>query len=1361
VRGGAINNDGADRASFTAPSSTGQAAVVRAALEDAGVDARSIGYVEAHGTATPIGDPIELDGLTRAYRTHTDDTGYCGIGSLKSNVGHMVIAAGAAGLIKAALSVERGVLPPTLHFNAPNPALDFAASPFVVNAALRDWPEAQRRAGVSSFGVGGTNAHVVIEQAPEREASACSDVPQLLVLSARSPAALADAAAQLATHLEAGVDNLPDVAGTLALGGKHFAHRAAVAACDATDAARQLRALRSSRGRAARAHDVAFLFPGQGATYPRMGQGLYATEPAFRDALDECAAHLRDAAGIDLLALLASEDPEVLLPTAVMQPVTVALEYALARWWMAQGVEPVVMVGHSVGEFVAAVLADVMSLPDMLKLVAVRGSLMQAQAPGTMLSIRLDAASVQRQLPEGLSIAADNAPGACVVGGPAVAVQAFADALDRDGVACRVLRTSHAFHSASMEPAVAPFLEALRGVTLRAPARRIVSTSTGRDLTAEQATSPDYWAQHLRRPVLFNQALAHLASGTDAVLLEVGPRTTLTSLARQHGDVATAQLPSVASLAALPDDETVALRAAFGALWAAGVPVQPAAFDRRTHRRRVRLPTYPFQRERYWVDPAPSQVLVHPTAAAPLLAVVDDMTAQPMTMPAPTPVTSDRRPRLAARACEVLEDVAGIDLADAPHDASFIELGLDSLMLTQAALQLQKAFGVRVSFRQLMGECASLGALAEWLHGQLPAEPASAPATATSTAATTAAAPTAATPVAVLQAAPLAPLPAMTVGVPAGNEGLLREVIGQQMQLMAQQLALLGGAASAVVPAAPVVAVPLVASASPAPTAAATPASSPALAAAAAPTDEEAALAHTRYDVKKAFGAIARIDKAARFELTTQQRGILDAFIARYASRTQRSKDYAQQHRAQMADPRVVNGFKPLLKEIVYPIVVERSKGARLWDLDGNEYIDALNGFGMSLFGWQPDFVVDAVKQQIDKGYEIGPQHPLAGEVSERICELTGFDRAALCNTGSEAVLGALRIARTVTGRETIVLFSGAYHGIVDEMIVRGTKTARAVPAAPGILRNTSEHVAVLDYGTPEALAYIREHGEEIAAVLVEPVQSRRPDLQPREFLHELRAITRDVGAKLIFDEVVTGFRSHPGGAQAVFDVRADLATYGKVVGGGYPIGVIAGVRECMDALDGGDWRFGDDSVPEIGVTYFAGTFVRHPLALAAANAVLKHLQTQGGALQDGVNAQCARMVGELNEIVAQAGAPIAVKHFASVWKTQFLEDHPLQDLLFAMMRSRGIHIMDGFPCFLTSAHGEAECARIVDAFRESLAEAQGAGFIPRNRATSATVMDAREPVAPGARLGRDPDGRPGWYAPHPTVEGEYVKVNG
>ena len=374
---------------------------------------------------------------------------------------------------------------------------------------------------------------------------------------------------------------------------------------------------------------------------------------------------------------------------------------------------------------------------------------------------------------------------------------------------------------------------------------------------------------------------------------------------------------------------------------------------------------------------------------------------------------------------------------------------------------------------------------------------------------------------------------------------------------------------------------------------------------------------------------------------------------------------------------------------------------------------------------------------------------------------MTGFDRAALCNTGSEAVMGAVRIARTVTGRERIAVFAGSYHGIFDEVIVRLGARGRAMPAAPGIMPNTAANVVILEYGEPDALQWVRDNADNLAAVLVEPVQSRRPDLQPREFLHELRRIT--AGSLLIFDEVVTGFRTGPGGAQAHFDVRADLASYGKVIGGGFPIGIIAGKRQYMDALDGGAWQYGDDSIPTVGVTYFAGTFVRHPLALAACHAVLSYLKEAGPELQRKLTETTTQLADSLNAFCQEHGAPIAVKHFASVWRIVFTEDHPYQDLLFAMMRSRGIHILDNFPCFMTTAHSEADVEAIRKAFCDSVLELQADGFLPgkpvQNAADASASFDPTKPPVPGARLGRDAQGKAAWFIADPDRPGSYMQL--
>ncbi|MDM0038345.1 amino acid adenylation domain-containing protein [Variovorax sp. J22G21] len=1343
LRGAAINNDGGAKASFTAPSVKGQAAVVSAALASAGVDARSISYVEAHGTATPMGDPVEVEGLRQAYARHTADRGFCAIGSLKSNVGHMVTAAGAGGLIKTVLALQAETLPASLHYDAPNPAIDFGATPFRVQHQLGAWPRAEqpRRAGVSAFGVGGTNAHVIVEEAPLQAPSDPSPLPQLLQISARTPAALANATQRLADHLAAHPDvSLPDVAHTLRVGRKAFSQRACVVAMDVPQAIAALRST-DSPWRAggmvpAALPQPVLMFPGQGAQYARMGQALYEGDGVFRAAFDDCLRAFDGVLDFDMRERIYSADPAALAPTSVTQPATFALEYALARQLLALGLKPAALIGHSVGEFAAAVLAGVMRLEDAARLVARRGALMQAQPAGVMLTVRLPAVELQARLPEGLSLAAENGPTACVAAGPFDAIEALRVALEADGIPARLLQTSHAFHSAMMEPAVAPFEALVREVTLSAPTLPIYSTLTGRLLSDAEATNPHYWARHLRETVRFSPAVRSvLAEVPQAVFIEVGPRNTLATLVRQHASKAQ-PAPAVALLNDQPADECSAWRLAAGRLWTQGVEIDLRKLDTRARKLRLRLPTYPFERKRFWVDiatPATPAALIAAPLPMPTIAPEPTMTAA-----LPTPAAAPaRRAALTARLRELFEDISGVEMGTAEGGVPFVEMGLDSLTLTQAATQVKKHFKVNLSFRQLMESYRTFDALGEFLDVTLPPDAVAAVAVAQP-----------AVPAQAVAPARIAVMPALQAPAMSTEGGsLVQQVIAQQMQLMQQQLALLSGAPAAAATQ-PVAAV--------APTPTEVPAAAAEVQAAATPEAAEPQ-GPIKYDVKKAFGAIARIHTQSK-EPTERQRVRLAAFMRRYTERTQKSKAFTQDNRSHMADPRVVNGFRPATKEITYQVVVERSKGSRLWDLDGNEYVDVLNGFGMNLFGWQPDFVQDAVRKQLDLGYEIGPQHPLAADVTRLICELTGFDRAALCNTGSESVMAAIRIARTVTGRNTVVLFTGSYHGTFDEVLVRAGRNAKGMSAAPGVMQGMFGDVRVLDYGSPEALEFIRANADDLAAVLCEPVQSRRPDFQPREFLREVRAITEKSQTCLIFDEVITGFRSHLGGAQAVYGIRADLACYGKVIGGGFPVGVVAGKRDFMDALDGGAWQYGDSSVPTIGVTYFAGTFVRHPLALAACKASLEHLKQAGEGLQTQLNLHTAAMADELTAFCREVGAPLEIRYFASLWRVSWLEDHPLQDLLFAMMRSRGVHILDNFPCFMTTAHTQQDIATIKSAFKESVAEMQEAEFLPR-RAAAVQRFDAAHPPVPNARLGRDKDGQPAWFVPDPAAQGKFIKI--
>ena len=615
IKGWAINNDGSLKVGYTAPSVEGQAQVIAEALAMANVSPETVGYIEAHGTGTELGDPIEVGALNLVFQGATSRRHFCALGSAKTNIGHLDAAAGVAGFIKAVLSLEHKQIAPSLHFESPNPRIDFEQSPFYVNTQLAEWQAhgTPRRAGVSSFGIGGTNAHVVLEEAPPAAASDAGRPLVILTLSAKSGAALEAATENLVQHLEDnGEIDLADVAFTLQVGRRPFAFRRAFACSDVDDAVKTLRNLDPMRVATAEAaaRRCAFLFSGQGSQYAGMGRELYQAEPLFRQEVDRCcgilAAHLR----IDLRELLypapelQDEASRRIEETLYAQPALFVTEYALARLWMSWGIVPDAMLGHSIGEYVAACLSGVFSLEDALALVAARAALMQGSERGTMLSVPLSEAQVAPLVGDGLDLAVINAPEMCVVSGSWDAIDRLEARLAAQSVSCRRLHTSHAFHSAMMASILPAFTDAVARVERRPPQVPFVSNVTGTWITSEEATDPGYWARHLRQTVRFSDGIRELLREPDRVLLEVGPGQVLASLARMQRDAA-GQALVLHSLrpAHLRQSDLSRTTATLGHLWTLGLPVDWKAYNAGQRRRRVRLPTYPFERQRYWVDP--------------------------------------------------------------------------------------------------------------------------------------------------------------------------------------------------------------------------------------------------------------------------------------------------------------------------------------------------------------------------------------------------------------------------------------------------------------------------------------------------------------------------------------------------------------------------------------------------------------------------------------------------------------------------------------------------------------------------------------------------------------------------------------
>ncbi|WP_423395908.1 amino acid adenylation domain-containing protein [Burkholderia sp. LMG 21824] len=1325
LRGSAVNHDGAS-SGFTAPNGRAQEAVIRQAL--GGLPAASIDYVEAHGTGTPLGDPVELQALATVFGAGRDEGRRLRVGSVKTNIGHTESAAGIAGVIKVVLSLNHDRLPAHLHFRQPSPLVQWDALPIEVCAEASAWPrgERPRRAGVSAFGASGTNAHLVLEEAPApaRPVAPSRHKVHPLVLSAKTPAALRALAGRYQRRLEAepGLD-IAAVAFSAATGRSHFAHRLALPVTSLDDAIDKLRAFHAKEpaGAAQPAPRVkmAFLFTGQGSQYAGMGRRLYDAYPVFRDAIDRCRAVADPLLDTPLLEVLSAQGEDI-HQTGYSQPALFSLQYALTTLLASFGVVPDAVMGHSVGEYAAAGAAGVFSPEDGLRLIAERGRLMQAlPRDGEMAAIFTDLATVERAIeawPHEVAVAAVNGPASIVISGKRERIAMLVDAFAARDIRSVLLNTSHAFHSPLVEPMLDGFQAAAKAVPVARPAIPFYSNLTG--AVMDEAPTDTYWRRHCREPVQFARSVERLAAAGFNVLVEIGPKPVLVNLAR----ACCAPDAGIQFLALQrPQVEQQALVETLSSLYARGVDVDWASIETPAPAR-VALPSYPFQRSRTWFQKADTSMTQ--TSASPITA-------------APTP----------NRSGEVLEWLRGkigeliqADPATINIELPFLEMGADSIVLIEAIRHIEAEYGVKLAMRRFFEDLATVQALAEYVADHLPAD--AAPVEAEAEASSVAAPSTAAVAPSAEQFAPLAAAPAEWVAAEGGStvERVLREqnqllshVMSQQMELLRTSLTGQAGARPTTAAAQAVASTASVASkaaiAAPAAPSAA-PAAQPRPAAAAAPAAD-----NPRPKPMMPWGS--PVEQRAR-GLSAVQQEHLEALIVRYTTRTRKSKDSVQASRPVLADSRATVGFRFSTKEMLYPIVGDRAAGSRLWDIDGNEYIDFTMGFGVHLFGHTPDFIQHQVTREWQRPLELGARSSLVGEVAARFARVTGLDRVAFSNTGTEAVMTAMRLARAVTGRDKIVMFTHSYHGHADGTLAAANADGVTETIAPGVPFGSVENMVLLDYGSDAALEAIRGMASTLAAVMVEPVQSRNPSLQPVAFLKELRRITEEAGVALIFDEMITGFRVHPGGSQALFGVRADLATYGKIIGGGLPLGVIAGTSRFMDAIDGGMWTYGDHSFPAADRTAFGGTFCQYPLAMAAALAVLEKIEQEGPALQAALNERTAQIAGTLNAFFAEAEAPIKVTWFGSMFRFEFTEN---LDLFFYHMLEKGIYIWEWRTCFLSTAHTDADIDRFIRAVKDSVADLRRGGFIrPHSKhGTVAALSEAQRQLWVLAEI--DPEG--------------------
>ncbi|HVI46040.1 MAG TPA: amino acid adenylation domain-containing protein [Chitinophaga sp.] len=1312
IKGSAVNHDGLSNG-LTAPNGVAQQQVIKKALKNAGIAPETVQYVETHGTGTQLGDPIEVQALNAVYR-HTDVQQPLLLGAVKTNIGHLEAAAGIAGLIKAILCLQHKQLPANLHFHTPNRFIPWQDMSVRVVDRPMSWPatDGKRRAAVSSFGLSGTNVHVILEEAEMAAPVATKNIsfPSYpLLLSAKTPASLRALVTRYLAQPEH-VASVQDLAYSAALTRDHFQYRIAIEVSVADTVHKHLQAYLDNaapgielQGMAAlQAGKPTWMFTGGGSQYWGMGKELYDHNRLFKSVLDHCSDYLEPRWGFSLITLLYSMDKDeanlLLQQMTYFQPAIFAVSCALAAVWKSWGVYPAVVIGHSLGEYAAAYVAGVFSLDDGLKLVTERARLMQAvKEPGAMATVFASEDVVSAGIsPYGrdLAIGVINGPELTVISGKKEAIASALQSFEAKGISSRELLISHASHSPLMESILDEFRKVAEQITYYTPVLPLISNVTGEVISGEMATV-DYWCRHIVAPVQFSKGLQQLSAFDPSVLMELGPQPNLLSIAQLTGDYSEDRL--LRSMHLGQSSWSTMLQSVM-ALHLKGTPINWEQFFDHQPYHRVQLPGYSFIRQRYWAGPDNIQSSVTDQHIKKITNTMG-ITIQAQT---------DHRADILLSLTTVFGNLLKISPAEINIHTRLVELGADSLVLASVIKRVEKKYDLNFSIKQVFQELNTIDLMTDYIvkHGKLEN-----PLPAMEESQIT---PAPATPAAVADMIP-GRIPAAAADYYQLMQQQL-ELLSQhgryQYDLMAQQLRLLSGG---------VVADDLVNGngktiVSPVNTLAL---KNNAVAASGyqAPVAEKLTIQQNGQSAtpKKHQSIFPKMEtKPGQTGYTPAQQVYLDDFIRRYTQKTKTSKALAQQYRPVLADNRASAGFRFSTKEILYPIQATASQGAKITDVDGNVYVDLAMGFGVNLLGHCPDVIIEALQQQVQRGFQLGPQTPLAGQVATLIASLTGMERVSFHNSGTEAVMTAIRLARTVTGKTKVAMFTGSYHGHFDGTLAmpEDLETAHnGIPMAPGVAQNMVADVLLFDYHHPDAVQHIQKHIHELAAVLVEPVQSRRPGYQPAALLRALRELTAREGVVLIFDEMITGFRVHPGGAQAHFGIQADLATYGKVVGGGLPIGVIAGKRKYMDALDGGMWQYGDDSFPTSDTTFFAGTFCKHPLSMVSSLALLQELDRRGPSLQEQLNIRTASLVSKISALFAENNVPMQVYHFGSLF---YFAINTNMDLFFYHLLEKGVYVWEGRTCFLSDAHTDEDIDFIYRSIRDSVHDLQQGGFLQK-----------------------------------------------
>ncbi|WP_255668414.1 type I polyketide synthase [Brevibacillus daliensis] len=1329
VKSVAIGQDGKSNG-FTAPNGLSQQSVIRQALHNAKLTVDDIDYIETHGTGTPLGDLIEVQSISEVFKNKKDPIL---IGSVKPNIGHLEAASGMAGLIKVISSIENKKILPNIYYKNPNKNISWEK--VKIADELMDWhkPDGVRRAGISSFGFSGTLAHVILEEPPQNKDEQFDELPShLLTLSAKNEKALKEYVSTIKEQLLKDKISIADLAYTSTISRSFLNTRFSAVGNSKEDLLDKMEEVLNNTN-----HDfliqkstvtdkkIAFLFTGQGSIYEGIARDFYKTSSTFRETMNLCNEKFKAILGLSILDGIYGEDTTLLSRPLYSQAAIFSIEYALTKLWATLGVKPTVIIGHSIGEYTAACYAGLISLDDVILMIAQRGRMMESiDVEGKMVVILTNVEYVKAALEESgcknVSIAAINAPDNVTISGRSDEVDIVIETLlAKQRVFYNKLNIPHPYHSSLMKDYESKYEKSIGNITFSNLHVAMISSITGKLEKEELLGNSKYWVEHLSKTVDFQSAMQEAKRLGVDIFIEIGGDATLSGLANQclvDDDIMF--LPSMRR----ETENYMQFFNSVSALFMKGMDLDWNSFYKSYTKRRAKLPNYPFQKKELWREvkrmdrnagdqkkatgsgmemkeiPQITQQLQHPQ---------ESQTRR-------NSLRSNHKEKIKSELKEMIKILTGLKIEEIEDDLNLLTLGFDSLVLIQLNKQITNKFNVSITLNEFFINLDTVEKITEHISKHIDwsideddsatiSEPVSGE-----------------TINKMPDAEPINSFVAVgkeqssSLGALDGMDAI-QNIFTTQMKIMEEQIGILKNLTN--------------------------------------PSHKQTAdnklpsVKHNQVsvsssnatpltvDTKNHYVPYKKLDLIDNENFNELQLTYIRNIEKKYTSFSKKSKENIQRYRKVYANNRNVAGFRPVMKEMIYQIVADTGQGSKLRDIDGNNIVDLTMGFGVNLLGHNPSFINKALTEELSRGMPLGPMGRLAGTVAEQISHLTGVERVAFYNSGTEANMVAVRIARASTGKKKIVTFAGSYHGTYDGLLglssIGDDGSLTTIPLAPGIMDSVVSDLVMLNYNQEASLEFIRNNANEIAGVLVETVQSRRPDVQPKEFLKKLRQITEENGIALIFDEIITGFRIGAGGAQEYFGIKADIVTYGKVLGGGMPIGVVSGKSEFMDCIDGGMWSFGDTSVPpcEEKRTFVAGTFSHHPLAMAAAHASLTYITENKNMLYDKLNKKTNDFVNRVNAYFEAHHVPIKVVNFGSLFRFVFRGDF---EIFFFGLLEKGVYVWEGRNCFFSTEHTDEDIEYIFAAIKMTIEEMSHAGYLgesPLNQRENQEIRSTQNEV--------------------------------